>query len=316
MLAHLAASTFARHLSRLLAAALLAVAGAAQGATLTAIHDFRYLANNQFPALVYEFEGLAFTNDGSLWASIAANPSGAAKEFWKLDLLSNNFADKIPDTVFGLLGNPVALAGAGPQLIVGENFHQFGNVIWAFTPGVNGNNPDWSFLLNANTCGQVEGAAFAGGKLYVTCQNDGTILKIEPVTGTVLGSFSLGAQLLGLEMMDNTHLLVGDYSHHKLLVFDLGTGQVTDSIDLASLFVGYSVEVTKDDWRTIPDPDGLAYRNGTIYMSFDGDLRIFEITTGAPGAGAVPEPGTLALLGLALFALAALRFPASRRRKQ
>lgn len=48
----------------------------AQAYSLTAIHDYRHLVSGpatgfsdeqkQFPALVYEFEGLSFTSDGSL----------------------------------------------------------------------------------------------------------------------------------------------------------------------------------------------------------------------------------------------------------
>ena len=40
------------------------------------------------------FEGLTFTQDGSLWASTAANPDTAPKGFWKLDLQN---PDKRPD---------------------------------------------------------------------------------------------------------------------------------------------------------------------------------------------------------------------------
>lgn len=67
----------------LLGLGLLTVASAAQAAVLTAIHDYRYLVSGlplpqrEFPSLVHEFEGLAFTSDGSLWASIAPNPTDA-----------------------------------------------------------------------------------------------------------------------------------------------------------------------------------------------------------------------------------------------
>lgn len=283
----------------LLIAIALTMAGTVRAADLTAIYDFRYLAQNDFPALVYEFEGLAFTDDGRLWASIAANPRRSLRALWKLNLQSNTVEISIPDTLYGRravspLLNPVGLAGAGNQLIVAENLHELGNVIWAFRPNVatsTPSNPDWSFRLPARICNEVEGAAFAGGMLYVTCQNDGTIREIEPITGALGRTFALGGELLGLEMMDDTRLLIGDYSNHQLLVFDLVTGRVTEAIDLESLFTGadsdyfrltgeiYSVVVVPGETaRTMPDPDCLAYRNGKIYMSFDGDLRIFEIS--------------------------------------
>ncbi|WP_300340494.1 PEP-CTERM sorting domain-containing protein [Accumulibacter sp.] len=315
-------------LARLLACGLLALASTAQPAALTGIQDYRYLVNGlpsperEFPALVHEFEGLAFTDDGSLWASIAADPLGTRRDFWRLDVRDNVVHQVIADTRFeptARFANPVALAGAGSRLIVGENFAALrasglaiNDVLWAFTPGVSSPElPDWTFSLPATECDEVEGAATAGGKLYVSCQTDGTIIEIDPQSGQIGKKFPLDAQLLGLEALDDGRLLVGDYSNHRLLVFDLALQQVTDSIDLASLFTGpdsdyfrlvgeeYLVQVVPSEgFRRVPDPDGLAYRDGTIYMAFDGDLRIFAI------ALRVPEPTTVVLLGLALLCLA------------
>lgn len=308
--------------------ALLVFARAAQAAALTGIQDYRYLVSGlpsperEFPALFHEFEGLAFTADGSLWASIAADPLGTRREFWRLDVKDNVVHQAIADSRFeptAQFANPVALAGAGAQLIVGENFHAFrsrgfplNDILWAFTPGVSTPAvPDWTFSLAVTDCDEVEGAAAARGKLYVSCQGDGTILELDPQSGQVGRKFALNAQLLGLEAIDDRRLLVGDYSNHRLLVFDLGLEQVSESIDLASLFRGpgsdyfrltgedYLVQVVPSEgFRRTPDPDGLAYRDGTIYMAFDGDLRIFAISLN------VSEPGTVALLGLALLGLA------------
>lgn len=66
------------------------------------------------------------------------------------------------------------------------------------------------------------------------------------------------------------------------------------------------VENAGKDIRRIPDPDGIAYRNGKIYMTFEHDLRVYEISLGdPPTATATPEPGTLLLVGLGLLGLAA-----------
>ncbi len=62
------------------ALALLAFAAQAQAYSLTAIYDFRPLVTGDatltqqqrdYPALVAEFEGLTFTQDGSLVATVA-----------------------------------------------------------------------------------------------------------------------------------------------------------------------------------------------------------------------------------------------------
>lgn len=316
----------------LLGLGLLTAAGGSQSAVLTAIHDFRYLVSGlpspqrEFPALVHEFEGLAFTSDGSLWASIAANPLDARKELWRLDLVGNTVAEVISDTRVTVLGvpvaNPVALGAVGAQLIVGENFRAIrtagfplsfplNDVVWAFSPGSSTPTlPDWSFGLPAAICDGVEGAAAANGLVYLSCGGSGKIVEFDPLSGVVGRQFSLGAYALGLEALDDHRLLVGDYSSHQLHVFDLALGLVTESIDLADLFFGassdyfgltnevYSVQVVPSESpRSMPDPDGLAYRDGSIYMSFDGDLRIFQIALN------LPEPGTMALVAIGLLGL-------------
>lgn len=311
----------------MLGTVLFGIATQAQPYALTGIYDFRPLVTSnsaltaeqrQFPAEVYEFEGLAFIGN-DLWASIAADPAGASRELWKLDLQNRTVLNSIPDPL--PLSNPVGLASNGNQLIVGENGHGLGNFIWAFTPG--SSTFDWGFVLSVGNCNEVEGLAYSGGNLYATCQNDDKVLRLKPTTGTIFDSYALGFEPLGLEAMDDSHLIVGDYTHHRLAVFDVNTKQITDSISLADLFLGtgsdyyaltgqeYCVQVVPSEgFRTMPDPDGLAYRNGKIYMSFDGDLRIFEISQsslGTSGQTSVPEPATLALLGLGLAGLALSR---------
>jgi DNA-binding beta-propeller fold protein YncE len=327
----------------MLGIALVGLAAQAQAYVLTGIHDFRHLVaglpapQNDYPALVHEFEGLAFTQDGSLWASIAADPVGASKELWKLDLQNRTVASAVPHQgsvtaaplgfpvtlPLSLAGNPVGLAGDGDLLYVGDNLDplNLGNQIWAFNP-TDGN---WTlkFTLAAAACDEVEGLAFSGGKLYATCQNDQKILEIDPATGAVSRTFPFAAQLLGLSETNDGRLIVGTYPNRELILFDPDGALPTETISLADLFLGtgsdyfaltgqeYSVQVVPSEgFRTMPDPDGLAYRNGRIYMSFDGDLRIFEISAGnAAGANTngAPEPATLALLGLAGLGLALAR---------
>jgi len=317
---------------------------------LTGIYDFRTLVTGHpelftqeqrnYPALVYEFEGLAFTQDGSLWASIAADPSTASKELWKLDLQNRQKTQSILDpgwsfavqTPLGAMtysiANPVGLAASGGQLIVGENFQRardyvngsgglvqatIHDVIWGITPG--NSTPDWSFSVNTSACDEIEGLAYSGGKLYATCQYDKKILEINPATGAVSHTFTFADQVLGLSETDDGRLIVGAYPSRKLILFDPAGGRPDETISLSDLFLGtgsdyykrtgevYSVQVVSTEgFRTMPDPDGLAYSNGKIYMSFDGDLRIFEIS-------AVPEPETYAMLlaGLALVGAVAWR---------
>jgi hypothetical protein len=318
--------------------------------SLTGIYDFRPLVTGrpdlftpeqrQYPALVYEFEGLAFTQDGSLWASIAADPGGASRELWKLDLQNKQKTQSILDPVWSFevqtplgpltysIANPVGLAAHGDQLIVGENFQRardlvnssgglaqatIHDVIWGITPG--NSTPDWSFPLNTSACDEIEGMAYSGGKLYATCQNDKKVLEINPATGAVSNTFPFADQVLGLAETDDGRLIVGAYPSRELILFDPAGLRPSETISLNDLFFGpgsdyhaltgevYSVQVVASEAaRTRPDPDGLAYRNGKIYMSFDGDLRIYEIS-------AVPEPETYAMMlaGLALVVAVAWR---------
>lgn len=320
--------------SPVLAFCLLIVTSGVQASGLTAIHDFRDLVAGQpHPALVHEFEGLAFTADGTLWASIAPNPTGTTKEFWQLDLQNRQVLQRIPDTIAdpqAETANPVALAGSGQRLIVGERlpavFGVQSSLIWAFTPGISTPaSPDWSFLRIG--CG-VEGAASAGSRLYLTC---GTSIVEPSLSGSPIDSFNLagqlsnpGGRLLGLEAIDGNQLLVGGYrtgsgERNELLIVDLGLKTISRTIDLDSLFVGpnsdyfrlagseYSVQVAPgESYRPRPDPDALAYRDGRIYLAFDGDLRIFEISLNAP------EPPSVLLLGVALLALRARPLPARK----
>ncbi len=345
----MSASTVARRFW--LGLALCGLVTQAQAYSLTAIHDYRPLVSaaasgfsdeqKQFPALVYEFEGLSFSSDGSLWAAISANPTGASRELWRLDLASGTHTalphpGAVPVQVpsFGavnvplqIAGNPVGLASIGERLVVGHNFHQFGNLIGSVDVAARTWRP--LFTLGVTVCDRLQGLAYGGGKLFAACQNDGTVLELDPDTGTVARRFQFGEQVLGLSETDDGRLIVGAYPSRKLIIFDPDGQRASETISIDDLFVDpdnaqpadwsdyhrlngapYAVQVTPSEGiRSRPDPDGLAYRNGRIYMSFDGDLRIFEISA---AAASVPEPGGASLL---VFALAVLGWLQNRRNR-
>jgi hypothetical protein len=313
-------------------ALLFAATRPAYPSALVGVHDFRPLVTGQpslsdeqrqYPALVYEFEGLAFTADGSLWASVAANLSGGSKELWQLDLATTTrSAMPHPGLLGGLLplatyGNPVGLTSVGDQLVVGHNFKQFGNLIGLLDVS----SRTWSarFGVGSGVCSELEGLAYTGGRLYASCQGDRKVVEIDPNSGAATTVMSLLDQPLGLAETDDGRLIIGTYdgssTNRQLLIVDPQGVRPTLTLSLTDLFVDpvgaqpadwsdyhkltgepYSVRVAPNEsLRSVPDPDGLAYRNGRLYVSFDGDLRIFEIS--------VPEPSTSALLLLALVGL-------------
>ncbi|MCP4346821.1 MAG: PEP-CTERM sorting domain-containing protein [Desulfobacterales bacterium] len=267
------------------------------GAYTVITHDFR----DQLDGATTSFEGLAFTDDGTLWITSAPN-------FQQTQLLSVDIeTDKVMSAVdyqsgwFDVL-NPVGLASDGENLLVASNrkggwFGDLSDYVYQDVNNLTGDVSD-NIVLSTGDCVEAEGAAYANGLIYVSCQDSQNVIGIDPATGAVVENISFDAELLGLAATDDGKLIVGDYTNHALLMYDLSAGEITQTIDLAELFADYEVEVSLGDIRNIPDPDGLAYRDGRIFMTFEHDLQVYEMLV-------TPEPGTMLLLGVGLIGLMA-----------
>jgi hypothetical protein len=294
--------------------AVLAFASVSGAVSLTGIYDFEGQVE---PDTV--FEGLAFTADAdgnpTLWITSAPDTPGDFGSLFKPDTLLEvnlDFDAKTGNVVNvssynqpTSLFSPVGLASDGTELFVANNAG--GSIYETTTTGMA------NYLYDAG-CTEPEGASYLGDHLYVSCEELQRVLKIDPSTGAVVDAIAFDQNLLGLGATE-TALIVGKYGSdpldRSLELYDINTGE-RDVINLADFFVGpdsdyfhLTGEIYDEFERGIPDPDGLAYWGGKIYMTFEHDPRVFELSL--DDTPPVPEPGTLLLIGSGLLALAGLR---------
>ena len=324
--------------------AIFGLASISSAASLTNIYDFSYLDPTDIA-----FEGLAFTDDGTLWITSAPNLDleQAALDTLKgkdvelnHKLLGVDLETESVKSVSELdMWNPVGLASDGTELYIANN-HKTGDLqstgflgslvasiigpdeVFKGTvdPYTNQVTTSQDFSFPSGAIDEPEGAAYLNGNLYFSGQDSNNIVEVDSTTGEITGNYDMGISMLGLGATEDS-LIIGDYTNHNLLLFDVVSSTVTKTISLADLFVGvdsdyhaltgeeYAVEIIDDSGnggiRYIPSPSGIAYKDGSIYMAFEHDLRVFEISL--DDTSSVPEPSTAILLILGLVGLGFIR---------
>ena len=308
--------------------AIFALVSISSAASLTKIYDFTYL-----DPIDIAFEGLAFTDDGTLWITSAPNldlKQAALNTLMGRDvelnhkLLGVDLETESVKSVSELdMWNPVGLASDGTDLYIANNHKSLQPFIGPDAVFKGTVNPDTNqvttskdFSFPSGVINEPEGAAYLNGSLYFSGEESNNIIAVDQTTGMIT-NYDMGISMLGLGATEDS-LIIGDYTNHNLLLYNVSTNTVTETISLADLFVGidsdyhaltgdeYEVVIADNgDVRYIPDPDGIAYKDGSIFMTFEHDLRVFEISLG--DTSSVPEPSTAILLILGLVGLGFIR---------
>ena len=94
----------------------------AQAASLTKIYDFR----DKFDATKVSFEGLDFTNDGTLWITSAPNDTSVADSLIGVNLEKQTVVNTFSYNQKPLTFNPVGLASDGTTLFMTNNLSAYG----------------------------------------------------------------------------------------------------------------------------------------------------------------------------------------------